>query len=555
MKKLSLKAMLIMFALIPLNIALISLSVISVNLITSSMEQNIKEELSVAAQSLKEYYEYDLVNENDLVDGFCEYNTEFIDTMAANGVELTLFNKDVRFMTSIRDDSGKRIEGTKASEVVWKTVSGGSDYYSDGIKINNKDYYVYYKPMRGADKKVVAMAFAGKSCDDVKNAQKSLYVAIGILIAVLESVFAVATLVLAKKVAQPIKEVADDISKIADGNTNVHTTSSTHVAETAVLIDASNKLAEVLGKAVSDIKNSAEQLNVSISTTSKTVSDTADGTQQIKYSVSSLSDSTTMLANNVQDINENVIQMGEMVEDISTSTGKLNKISESMSKTNKEALDNIDILTKSAAESAKAIEGITEDVTATNTAMNKIKEMTNLITEIASQTNLLALNASIEAARAGDAGRGFGVVASEIKNLAEQSNNSASQITEVVKEVIEQSAKCVNTSEQVKQAVTKEQDVLGKTKQKFNELSEDVVNSVGEIKAVADKASKLSDIKSVITNAVSDLSAISEENAATNEQVDSLTSNIADNMQNVDAESRQMAELSETLSQAVAYFK
>ena len=116
MKKISLNTMLIMLALVPLILAVVIISVATSGIMIRNLKQNTKEELIVAAKALKEYYEYDILNDNDLVDGFIRYDTNYIDSMHSTGVDLTLFKGNIRFMTTIKDNNGKRIEGTPASE-------------------------------------------------------------------------------------------------------------------------------------------------------------------------------------------------------------------------------------------------------------------------------------------------------------------------------------------------------------------------------------------------------------------------------------------------------
>lgn len=98
-------------------------------------------------------------------------------------------------------------------------------------------------------------------------------------------------------------------------------------------------------------------------------------------------------------------------------------------------LDNIN------QQAIASIDVIYEQTNITNISALKIKEATTLISSIAEETNLLSLNASIEAARAGEAGRGFAVVASQIQKLADQSNESANQIDQIIHALIEDSEK------------------------------------------------------------------------------------------------------------------
>ena len=147
---LNLKATLIYLALVPLTVGLIILGIVSYNILKSTIDDDIMEELTIASSGLREYYEYNLMNDYNLTDGFLTYAPEeYIDKIAGStGIDLTIFNNNIRFMTSIIGSDGNRIEGTEASEAVWKAVSAGNDYYTDDVVINGIDYYVYYDSTR-----------------------------------------------------------------------------------------------------------------------------------------------------------------------------------------------------------------------------------------------------------------------------------------------------------------------------------------------------------------------------------------------------------------------
>ena len=171
----NIKQMLVMFAVIPLVIGLLVVTMFTVEYSVNTFKDDIRSELKLAAKSLKEYYEYDLINDNDLVDGFCEYDTDYIDRMAETGIEFTLFKEKNRFMSTIKDGDGKRIEGTPASPEVWDTILNGEDYFDTNLNINGSDYYGYYMPL-GSNGNIMGMAFAGKLCDDVNQAKNTLYI-------------------------------------------------------------------------------------------------------------------------------------------------------------------------------------------------------------------------------------------------------------------------------------------------------------------------------------------------------------------------------------------
>ena len=547
------KRMLILFAVIPLILGILIISMFTVEISVKTFKEDIKSELKLAAKSLREYYEYDLMNDNDLVDGFCEYNTEYIDRMTETGIEFTLFKDDVRFMTTIKDGSGKRIEGTKSNPEIWEAVKNGEDYFDDDVDINGKEYYVYYMPL-GSAGNVKGMAFAGKESSKVNEARNTLYLVTLIASAGLIVIILIATIFLSRKISTPLRNIANNIKKISNGE-SVTIRASSKILETVSLIESAKKLSSALNNSISKMRSSAEELRVSMESTSVLAKQSANGTDHITKSMDSLSKATETMAESVQEINSNVIAMGNMIDNIVENTDHLNASSSNMLTANEEAASCIDNMSLSSCKSAKAIETISRKITDTNSSIGKIEEMVGFITEIADQTNLLALNASIEAARAGETGRGFGVVAEEIKHLAEQSNNSAQRITEIVAEISEQSEECVSQSREVEKIISEEQRLLGITRDKFNILDSEIKTSVQEINSVSSITDELNTIKEVITNAVSDLSAISEETAATNEEVTNSIAQISKNVVKVSNDSEHMNELSSSLKEAVSYFK
>lgn len=547
----TLNKMLMLFAMIPLVVGMVLAVIIAAREITTNLENQTKNTLATAANGLKNHYEKVLASNGEIA-----YDTSYVDSFKAQEVELTIFQADTRYFTSILDAAGKRIEGTKASDgVISACLKGGSDYYSDDVKINGKPYYVYYMPLKNADGSTYGMAFAGKTCDNVNAAIRKVILLLCICAVALIAVFVVLALVLAKKVSKPIEEVANNIALISEGDLSQEITAQSPISETAMLIESATKLQKALSDIIGKTKNISLMLGSDSESVSSLSAQSSDGATQIADAMEDLAQGASGLAENVQSINEQAIEMGVAIESISDNATELIDSSNNIQNANHDASEYINKVSASSVKSVEAVNSITRQIQETNEAVTRIKDAVDMISSIASQTNLLALNASIEAARAGEAGRGFAVVATEIGSLSDQSDQSAKEIKSIVSEIVEKSEQSVALSSEVAKIITDEQGYIQETQDKFTLLNQEIDASIQGISQISKKINSLEEVKNVIISSVQDLSAISEENAASNQQVSASVTGIVDAISEIARSSGDTHTRAQDLNDTVGYFR
>ncbi len=551
-KRLDFLRVIMLIGSVPLLSAIIILTICAATKMENELETSTYARLRACAISVQKYFEWDIREEILEKD---DVSYEFIDSLQKDEIELTFFEGDTRFITSLKDKSGNRVEGTKASEEVWNIVKTGKDYQSDGIDISGAKYYVYYTPVCTDDGKVIGMAFAGEKEAIVNDARNNLMISFVKIALVLTVVYLIILIWLARIIRKPIAKTAADIENIANGNISNEISGSSQIAETDKLITASRILKEKLNDIVSGVNEHVLNLQQDTASLKERADFCNDGTKQISQAMEELSVTAVTLAENVQDVNAKSLEMGNAITDIDGDVQVLSDNSNHMDKANEDAAKSIETVLDSSNRSSAIVEKITNQIEETNQAISSINEAVDLIMDITGQTSLLSLNASIEAARAGQAGRGFAVVADEIKKLSEQSAQGADTIKQVADNIFEKSNESVALVNEVRELIGKEQEDISVTKESFEILSKTINDNLVAVSRISEKTKQLDTIKQAIIGNINDLSAISEENAASNQEVSANITNIAESIDEMNAATGHVNNISEELAQLMEYFK
>jgi methyl-accepting chemotaxis protein len=166
----------------------------------------------------------------------------------------------------------------------------------------------------------------------------------------------------------------------------------------------------------------------------------------------------------------------------------------------------------------------------------------------------LSLNASIEAARAGEAGRGFAVVATEIGQLANQSEDAAKKINEIVDNLVRESEKSVQTVVELQEGFEKQNEKIDATKSDMESMSDGVLNVTESADKIIERVHSLNDAKNRLQKIINDLAGISQSNAASTEQTNASMQELNASFTYVNEASQELKNLAASLAEQLKFF-
>ena len=549
----------------PLVVLGVVLIIFSINKISSICADDTEKGLHAACVALRDTL--DVLDGEYYLDGDILYkgdfditNSEYLADNVKNGTtyDMTIFYGDTRYMTSVVDTDGKRALYTQAGEGVINTVlKGGKEYFSDNVTVVGQPYYGYYIPLYDGSGAVIGMVFAGAPQATVKSEINSavLFI-IGVMVIIMAIAMAI-LFVLTGRIAGAIKTGAEILDEVSTGQLAVEVPDSI-INRTDEIGDMAGSIKSLKEK-LSDIVGNIVNISKDVASSSTELNDRSENTArhmgQVDKAVSEIAEGAYNQAEETQKCTENVIRMGNMIEDNAEDIRALNENAKAIKERGEKAVTALKELETTNDRTKSSIDVIYEQTNTTNTSAQQIKEATALITSIAEETNLLSLNASIEAARAGESGRGFAVVASQISKLAEQSNESAQQIEQIITNLLRESSKSVETMNEVMETMNEQNTQLSNTSAEVIKVIEEVDNAIIAIDNVANKTREINDARGIVIDTIQNLSAIAEENASSSEEtassaneVSSIVSEIADNAKNLKGNA-------DDLDKNVAFFK
>jgi len=343
------------------------------------------------------------------------------------------------------------------------------------------DSYVMISPLAIDNMRLVIVAPHDDYSGPIDHA---IYLSIVMAVAVMVILCAAMIAIFNRRIGRPIEYLVAEAGKIAQGDlkSNIRVESDD---EMGTLAGALGNMSANLKKVITVVSGMSEQVAAASEELTASSEQSSQAANLVATSIVTIAEGAAAQANEAQNIQYTVEAVTKKAKDIADRT-------QSIASTASGAGEKIVTGRTSIIEAVEQMHQITASTESIQTSIQKLKEsgekigeIVGMITSIAEQTNLLALNAAIEAARAGEAGRGFAVVADEVRKLAEESNNSSKQIVDLVKSNNVDMEQAINAGTKGAQSVRKGIDTVQAADEVFQSIVSTITDLVRDINTIA----------------------------------------------------------------------
>lgn len=470
----------------------------------------------------------------------------------AGGV--TVFQGTKGLITTLELD-GQRLTGKDADPVVIEAVINQGQTYIGEADVVGTKYLTLYSPLKNAQGEIIGMWFVGEIIDEINQVLLSFITKIIIVMLIVLAIAFVVSSLLTARIIRPLDRMKKQITAIAAGEGDLtkelDVTTKDEIGEVAQgfnqMIASLRTMMKQIAVTATDVTQASQSLTTSASTTS-------NATEQVTVTMQEVS---TGAEQSVTSITESVTALQEMALGVQQVAETTATIADATSITSAEALEGNEAL----ARVMQQMTTINQSSQQVATAIGKLDDQSNeigtivaVITGIADQTNLLALNAAIEAARAGEQGKGFAVVADEVRKLAEQSKHSADQIATLIAQIQQDTKSVIQAIEGNAEETATGMHVVVDTQEGFAKIKQSIDNVNAQIHEVSAVTEQMSAGVEEITASTEEVARISGTISTNMLNVASASEEQLAAMTDIDRAAHEMARMSNALQQLINRF-
>lgn len=461
------------------------------------------------------------------------------------GSVLQLIAPDNKVVAStIADRTGKDTDLTFVKELKEKSGSTTTEYTLDG---NSTNMLASYSTMDSSDWKLIGMVPTSILVKDAKGILTlTLWMAlVDAAIAILIGIWMV------RMIARPMGKLKDLMQEGAKGNLKVRTPYNSQ-DEIGQLSAAFNLMMEQITKLVEQTNRSAQEVLDTASELSNASKKTAVSASEIAVATEEIAGGASSLATEAERGNELTDNISRQMESVVAANEQMGDSARHVEKSSQTGTQHLNQLMTKTQKTEEMIGALVNKVDSLKESTSSVLKVLDVMQNITKQTNILSLNATIEAARAGTAGRGFMVVANEVRQLAEQSRQSIDMVGDITDKIMTEMNETVDQLSAAYPLFKEQMDAVKDTNVIFASVQQQMGAFVESLSMVTGSIGDLNQSQETLSEAMSNVSAVAEQSSATSQEVASLSSeqqNISNQLVNLSAKLENVStELKDTLS-------
>ncbi|WXB93729.1 methyl-accepting chemotaxis protein [Bacillus sp. FJAT-52991] len=360
--------------------------------------------------------------------------------------------------------------------------------------------------------------------------------------------------IISRSIVKPISDIKDLLAEAEKGDFTVKGNYQS-ADEIGQLTASFNHTMASLHGVIRKVSETSQQVAASSEQLSASAEQSSDASEHISTAVQELAVGSDDQVRHVEESIQVVKEMTSYTDQIADNAKVVSATVEQTSKISMDGEQVIHKVTEQMSSINENVMGLSNVVAGLNERSSEIGKINDVITDIAAQTNLLALNAAIEAARAGEHGRGFSVVADEVKKLAEQSANSAEQISSLIAIIQNDNHQALESMKSTTNEVAEGLQVVQEAGNSFKDIKDSVSEVVTQIQEISHMVKQLAEGTQHVSQSIVTVNGIAETAAANTQNISAATEQQLASMQEISASSTALANMAQELQDLVVQFR
>ncbi|UPI91177.1 methyl-accepting chemotaxis protein [Bacillus safensis] len=452
---------------------------------------------------------------------------------------------DRTYVAHPKKKAGTKISGGEWLEKLYSQDNGAMSYMFEG-----KEKQMEFTTNKATGWKIVGTMFVS----EVEEAAQPVFNMAAIILTGALIIGGILIFFIIRSITKPLSTLVSSSKKISQGDLTekIDVRSKDEIGQ---LGTSFNEMSESLRDVIQAVQTSVENVASSSEELTASAGQTTKATEHITSSIETFSNGNENQSEMVEQSAAHLKQMNEGLNEVAETSDVITSSSiqsKTVAETGGQLVEQTVGQMKTIDHSVKEAEGVI------NGLEHKSKDITNIlgvINGIADQTNLLALNAAIEAARAGESGRGFSVVAEEVRKLAVQSSDSAKEIEKLVNEIVTEIETSQNMFKAVNEEVKNGLTITDQTKESFSQINEQTAEIAARINEMNTTVRELSKGSEQISKAVNEIADVSRESSASIQDIAASAEEQLASMEEISSSSTTLSQMAEELRDLIKKFK